>query len=116
MLSLSCRHILVATVLMTAAFSVVAQGAIRPQPSTRPPGGGDPRDRRPAPPDYRLYEYGKEVYAVKLGCAACPLGDKPLDEITARRFLNDETLGYSLSFEEYDAVTVFLRQRFGLPG
>ncbi len=109
-------HVFTALVLMTTALGVAAQGSIRPQPSTPPPGGGDPRDRRPAPPNYRMYDYGKEVYAVKLGCATCPLGDKPLDEATARRVLNDETLGYDMSYEEFDAVKVFLRQRFGFPG
>ena len=113
----SCRHFLVATVLMATAFNAVAQGSlIPPGAGSRAPGGGDPRNRRPDPPDYRKYELGKEAYAVKLGCTACPLGDKPLDEATARRFLNDPSLALSasLSDDEQEAVTLFLKQRFGL--
>lgn len=110
----SFRHFFVATILMSAAFNAVAQGSVIPQSSARPPDGGDPRSRRPSAPDYRQYEYGKEIFAVKLGCSTCPLGDKPLDEATARRFLSDESLWEILSSKEQEAVTTYLRQRFTL--
>lgn len=113
----SCRPLLVALSLMVFSVSAFAQGSlIPPGAGSREPGGGDPRSRRPDPPDYRKYELGKEAYAVKLGCETCPLGDKPLDEATARRFLNDPTLGItaSLTDDEQEAVTLFLKQRFGL--
>lgn len=110
----SCRNFLLATVLMSAAFNAVAQGSIIPQTNTKRPDGGDPRGRKPGVPDYRQYEYGKEVYAVKLGCSSCPLGGKPVDEATARRFLSDETLWTSLSSKEDEAVKTYLRQMFGL--
>ena len=113
----SCRHILFATVLFATAFNSFAQGSlIPPGAGSRAPGGGDPRGRRPDPPDYRKYELGKEAYAVKLACSGCPLGDKPLDESTARLYLNDPTLAFSasLSDDEQEAVTIFLKQRFGL--
>lgn len=111
----SCRSFFVATVLIAAAFSAAAQqGSLIRQTGAQPPGGGDPRDRSPATPDYRLYEYGKEIYAVKLGCSSCPLGGKPLDEALARRFLADQSLWAGLNGKEEDAVTAFLQQRFGL--
>lgn len=111
----SCRSFFVATVLISTAFSAAAQqGSLIRQAGAQRPGGGDPRDRPPATPDYRLYEYGKEVYAVKLGCSSCPLGGKPLDESLARQFLADQSLWAGLNSKEEDAVTTFLRQMFGL--
>lgn len=92
-----------------------AQISLTPQATARPPGGGDPRLRRNDPPDYRQYDYGREIYAVKLGCVECPLGEQTLDERVAKRFLADESLRFSLSQDEEEAVTVFLKQRFGLP-
>lgn len=112
---LSCRHFFIATVLMSAAFHAAAQGqgpllggGSAPRPD------GDPRSRRPSAPDYRQYEYGKEIFAVKLGCTTCPLGDQPLDETIARRFLVDESLWEALSSKEQEAVSTYLRQRFTL--
>ncbi len=109
------RRYLLAVALATTALNLHAQGSIIPQTEaqSRRPDGGDPRGR-PATPDYRQYEYGKEIYAVKLGCKTCPLGDVALDESTARRFLSDESLWTSLNDKEYEAVSVFLRQRFTL--
>lgn len=110
----SPRLVLLAVFLASTALNVQAQGSIMPQPSTRSPDGGDPRSGRAPTPDYRQYEYGKEIYAVKLGCKTCPLGDQVLDEITARRFLSDESLWGSLNDKEYAAVSAFLRERFTL--
>ena len=105
------RKALVAAVLMSVAFAAAAQ-SIMPQPRAPSP-DRDPRTKRSVP-DYRQYEYGKEIYAVKLGCTTCPLGEKPLDETVARRFFEDETLWDVLDNKEYDAVAVYLRQRFGI--
>lgn len=113
----STRQFFLATVLMSAACNALAQssiGSIVPPRTAQSPDGGDPRSRGSPTPDYRQYEYGKEVYAVKLGCSSCPLGDKILDETTARKFLNDESLWSDLSSKEQEAVTVFLEQRFGI--
>lgn len=107
----SSRKAIVAAVLMSVSFAVAAQ-SIMPTPRAPSP-DRDPRTKRTVP-DYRQYEYGKEIYAVKLGCATCPLGEKPLDETVARRFFEDETMFDVLDAKEYDAVAVYLRQRFGL--
>lgn len=107
----SFRQMLVAVLLVSASFATAAQSLI---PQRTPPPEGDPRSRGNQAPDYRQYEYGKEIYAVKLGCAACPLGQNPLDEEVAKRFFVDETLWDGLDDKEYDAVSVYLRQRFGL--
>ena len=109
------RKFAIAIMLMGSMITAHAQTLIPGQAGRPPPGGGDPRSRKPDAPDYRQYEYGKEIYAVKLGCGTCPLGNKPLDEAVAKRFLIDETLGYELSFDEQQAVKTYLRQRFGLP-
>ncbi|TDU32717.1 hypothetical protein DFR24_2117 [Panacagrimonas perspica] len=107
----SSRKAIVAAVLMSASFAAAAQ-SIMPQPRAPSP-DRDPRTKRDVP-DYRQYEYGKEIYAVKLGCTTCPLGEKPLDETVARRFFEDDTLWETLDRKEYDAVAVYLRQRFGI--
>jgi hypothetical protein len=99
------------TALACASLAVSAQSLINPR---TPSPDRDPRARGNALPDYRQYEYGKEIYAVKLGCATCPLGAKPLDEDTARQFFVDETLWDVLDDKEYDAVSVYLKQRFNL--
>lgn len=99
---------------MSVAFDALAQGSIFPQGTARPPDGGDPRSRGPVTPDYRQYEYGKEIYAVKLGCSTCPLADQPLDEKIARQVLTDDALRGSLSSKEDEAVTVYLRQLYGI--
>lgn len=115
-LRLSKPSFLVAALLMSAAFNVLGQGSIFPKGTgtARSPDGGDPRGRRPDAPDYRQYEYGKEVYAVKLGCRSCPLGEKPLDESTARRFLSDDSLWAGLDIKEEAAVKTYLRQLYTL--
>lgn len=110
----SCRQLFLAIVLMSAAFDAFAQGSIFPQGTARPPDGGDPRSRRPDAPDYRQYEYGKEVYVAKLGCSTCPLGEQTLDEATARRVLADEALRAGLSSKEDEAVMIYLRQLFAI--
>ena len=104
--------------MLTFAFSStqLAAQSIMPKSNATSPDRGDPRGRRPDAPDYRQYEYGKELYAVKLACSSCPLADKPLDETVAKRFFVDETLWEPLNDKEYDAVSTYLRQRFGLPG
>lgn len=107
--------LLVAVMAMWAAMPAYGQVSLTPNATARPPDGGDPRLRRPDRPDYRQYDYGRELYAVKLGCESCPLGERPLDEGLAKRFLVDESLRFSLSADEEAAVTVFLKQRFGLP-
>jgi hypothetical protein len=98
-------------VLVCSSFAALAQSLINPR---TPPPDRDPRSRGNELPDYRQYEYGKEIYAVKLGCSTCPLGDIPLDEGTARRFFVDETLWDVLDDKEYEAVSVYLKQRFNL--
>lgn len=75
-------------------------------------GASDPRSRSAPVPDYRQYEYGKEIWQVKLACAECPLGDVALDEAVARRFLEDQSLWTTLDRKEQDAVSAFLKQRF----
>lgn len=107
----SSRKALVAAILMSVSLAAAAQ-SIMPQPRAPSP-DRDPRAKRDVP-DYRQYEYGKEIYAVKLGCTTCPLGEKPLDETIARRFFEDETLWDVLDKKEYDAVGIYLRQRFGI--
>ena len=107
----SSRKALVVAVLTSLSFVAAAQ-SIMPQPRSKSP-DHDPREKGPEP-DYRQYEYGKEIYAVKLGCSSCPLGAKPLDEAVAKNFFVDETLWDGLTDKEYDAVSVYLRQRFGL--
>lgn len=106
------------SVLLALALAVVATGAsaqsLIPRPSQPNPDGGDPRNRAKEVPDYRKYEYGKEIYAVKLGCADCPLGDKPLDESLAKRIVVNDELRASLTIDEDEAVLIYLRQRFGL--
>lgn len=96
------------------AFGLAAQGSIIPQPSTRSPDGGDPRRARNASPDYGLYDYGREIYAIKLGCSDCILGDKPVNENYAKKFFLDDSLRAGLSEAEEEAVSVYLRQLFGL--
>jgi hypothetical protein len=98
-------------VLACTSFAAAAQSLINPR---TPPPDRDPRTRGHELPDYRQYEYGKEIYAVKLGCSTCPLGASPLDEATAKRFFTDETLWDGLDDKEYEAVSVFLKQRFNL--
>ena len=108
------RRLLVAALLASAAFEIPAQSPPFPKSNARPPDGGDPRSRRPDPPNYNKYEYGKEIYAVKLGCDTCPLAGKELDESTAKKIIADETFRYSLSAKEDEALTTYLRERFGL--
>jgi hypothetical protein len=98
-------------VLSCASFAAAAQSLINPR---TPPPDKDPRERGNVLPDYRQYEYGKEIYAVKLGCSTCPLGATPLDETVAKRFFSDESLWDGLNAKEYDAVSIYLKQRFNL--
>lgn len=99
-------------VMACASFAAAAQGSLV-NPRTPSP-DRDPRSRGNVLPDYRQYEYGKEIYAVKLGCSTCPLGATPLDEAVAKRFFVDETLWDGLNDKEYEAVSVYLKQRFNL--
>lgn len=110
----SFRHFVIAILLLATAFNAAGQGSLIPRPSTQSPDGPDPRSRRPTAPDNSEYQYGSEVYAVMLGCSTCPLGDRPLDEATARQFLVDESLWDRLRPAELDAVKVYLRQRYAL--
>lgn len=98
-------------VLACTSFAAAAQSLINPR---TPSPDRDPREKGSAVPDYRQYEYGKEIYAVKLGCSTCPLGATPLDETVAKRFFSDETLWDGLNAKEYDAVSIYLKQRFNL--
>lgn len=107
----SFRRVVAFAVLACASFAVPAQSLINPR---TPSPDKDPRSQGHDLPDYRQYEYGKEIYAVKLGCSTCPLGATPLDEVTAKRFFTDETLWDGLNEKEYDAVSVYLKQRFNL--
>jgi hypothetical protein len=107
------RSVLLALALAGATFGASAQ-SIMPQPSRPSPDGGDPRGRGKEVPDYRKYEYGKEIYAVKLGCGGCPLGDKALDEALAKRIVVNDDLRATLTSDEDEAVLIYLRQRFGL--
>ena len=107
----SFRRAVAFAVLACASFAVPAQSLINPR---TPPPDRDPRSKGDVLPDYRQYEYGKEIYAVKLGCSTCPLGTTPLDETVAKRFFSDETLWDTLNDKEYDAVSVYLKQRFNL--
>lgn len=102
--------------MLAAAGNAFAQGigSITPPRTAQSPDAGDQRGRGSPTPDYRQYEYGKEIYAVKLGCSSCPLGDKVLDDVIARRFLADQSLWNDLNEKEHEAVMVFLKQRFAL--
>ena len=108
------RRLAVAVSLILVACCAQAQVNLMPQLQGRP-GGGDPRNQRPELPDAAKYEYGREVYAVKVVCSTCPLAEQPLDEKTARRFLADEELRASLSHKEDDAVVMYLTKIFALP-
>lgn len=109
-------------IIAAVALTVAASGATAQVPSifpggsgvTRSPDGSDPRGRRPDAPDYRQYEYGREIYAVKLGCETCPLGGRELDEATAREYLTNSELWDGLEDKEHEAVAVYLRQLFTL--
>lgn len=103
---------LLALALACTVCAVSAQSIV-PRPSQPSPDGGDPRGRKVVP-DYRKYEYGKEIYAVKLGCSGCPLGDKALDEALAKRIVVNDEMRESLTGDESEAVLIYLRQRFGL--
>lgn len=116
MLPSTCR-VLAAGLLAVAAINANAQvPKFLPGGSSasRSSEGGDPRGRRPAAPDNRQYEYGREIYAVKLGCPTCPLGDRELNEATAREYLTNSTLWDGLEEKEHEAVAVYLRQMFTL--
>lgn len=109
----SFRNVLVASVLASVAFGAAAQDVnLYPQRAKSP--DTDPRSRRPDAPDDRQYQYGKEVYAVKLACETCPLGATPLDEQVAKKFLADPSLWETLSAKEGDAVEVYLKQLYNL--
>lgn len=108
----SFRRAVAVTLLACASFGVAAQGSLV-NPRTPPP-DSDPRSRGNQLPDYRQYEYGKEIYAVKLGCSTCPLGATPLDEAIAKRFFVDDALWDGLNDKEYEAVSLYLKQRFNL--
>jgi hypothetical protein len=110
-LPFSFIRIVAVTVLACMSFSAAAQSLINPR---TPSPDQDPRSRGEKVPDYRQYEYGKEIYEVKLGCSTCPLGATPLDETVAKRFFVDEALWDGLNDKEYEAVSVFLKQRFNL--
>lgn len=103
---------LMVPVLFAFGASALAQSPLSRAPSQPLPDVGDPRARNAAP-DYRQYEYGKEIYAVKLGCPACPLGDRPLDQAAAKQFMLDNSLSVNLTDKEYDAVSTYLKQLFG---
>ncbi|HKY92488.1 MAG TPA: hypothetical protein VJM11_15675 [Nevskiaceae bacterium] len=107
------RNALLAGVLASIAGGAAAQNLIgEPRAQNPTP---DPRSRRSDVPDDRQYQYGKEVYAVKLGCETCPLGTAPLDEKIAKRFLyEDMSLWDTLSPKEADAVVVYLKQLYNL--
>ena len=109
----SFRNALWASVLASIACGAAAQDLIG-DPRARNP-TPDPRGRRPEAMDDRQYQYGREVYAVKLGCETCPLGTTPLDEKIAKRFLyEDMSLWDTLTPKEADAVAVYLKQLYGL--
>lgn len=109
----SVRLIFIGFAALSIVGAVHAQGVdLYPQKAKSP--DRDPRDVRPNAPDDRQYQYGREIYAVKLGCDTCPLGGKPLDEATARRFLSDDTLWEGLTDKEEDAVSVYLRQLYAI--
>ena len=109
----SFRNAVLASVLASVAWSAGAQ-ELYPNPRAKNP-DPDPRGRRSDVPDDRQYQYGKEIYAVKLGCEACPLGSSPLDEKVAKRFLyEDMALWDTLTPREADAVSVYLKQLYNL--
>lgn len=99
--------------LFAVAAGVQAQSPLGRPASQQALDGGDLRGRKAAP-DYRQYEYGKEIYAVKLGCPSCPLGHRPLDQAVAKEFMLDNALSESLTDKEYQAVSIYLKQLFGL--
>lgn len=110
--SVNVLRCLILPALFALATSALAQSPLSRAPSQPPPDGGDPRTRKSSP-DYRQYEYGKEIYAVKLGCPSCPLGERPLDQELAKQFMLDNSLSENLTDKEYEAVSTYLKQLFG---
>lgn len=106
------RAFAAAGIFLLACVEAIASGfATLPSPT---PGRPFRYENRPPARDVRTYDFGKAVYAVKLACASCPLADQPLNEATARRFLDDAGLAETLSSNEYAAVRIYLLERFGL--
>lgn len=107
------RYTLIALVLSFIAVDALAQGGQSVVPNLLNKGGKPASSKGPAP-NYGLYEYGKETYAIKLGCTTCPLGERPLDEGMARKFLTDQAYWETLSDKEQSAVSFYLKERFAL--
>ena len=61
--------------------------------------------------DTRLYNVGKGVYADKFSCGNCPLAGKSLNSDLAKSVLGG-TPKVTLSSDEQDAVSVYLKRRF----
>jgi hypothetical protein len=111
----SFRNAVLASVLATFACGAAAQQDLIGGESHAKNPTPDPRSRRPDAPDDRMYQYGREIYAVKLGCDTCPLGTTPLDEKVAKRFLYEDTsLWDNLTGKEQDAVSIYLKQLYNL--
>ena len=114
-MSRSFRTAILASVLSITAGGAAAQVDVLGGAQHAKDPTPDPRSRRPDAPDDRQYQYGREVYAVKLGCETCPLGTTPLDEKIAKRFLyEDMSLWDTLTPKEGDAVAVYLKQLYNL--
>ncbi|MGQ0621297.1 MAG: hypothetical protein ACT4QA_15460 [Panacagrimonas sp.] len=107
------RYSIIALALSVLAGDALAQRGQPGVPDLLNKGPKPSTSRSPAP-NYGLYEYGKETYAIKLGCTSCPLGDRPLDETMARKFLTDQAYWESLSDKEQAAVSFYLKERFSL--
>lgn len=103
------------TIILFATFAgggAWAQSLVPAPRSQSPDGNQDPRSRLGKLPDYRKYEYGREVYQVKLGCNTCPLGETKLTEEVAERFYYDDSLWVDLKEGEFEAVSEYLKQLF----
>lgn len=62
--------------------------------------------------DTAAYNSGKAVFAGKLACQGCPMAGKSLDSALARQLL--ATTPASLSAQESQALSVYLKRRFKL--
>ncbi len=92
------------SLLTTAALTLVCNPAF----ASGSDGGGSAETG-----DTAAYNMGKSVYAAKFACSSCPLAGKRLDAAMAKEILAKKP-EVSMSAEEMQALTVYLKRRFEL--